>query len=446
MNAAIRQEAQGVSLWHAVSRDRRERPALQSGLDVELAIVGGGFSGLSTALHAAGKGLSVAVLEAEFIAWGATGRNAGFVVPNFAKMDPDNIIGHLGPERGERLIDFAAGSADLVFGLIRRHGIDCDAVQSGWIQPAHSHASFEKVKSRAGQWAQRGRPAVALDRQSVEALIGARGYVGGWMDRSGGVLNPVDYARGLADAAEKAGARIFEHTRVTALDRTTDCWVLKTPEGSVRAGKVLIATNAYGGALNPLLQRTYFPLKVFQIATVPLPREIRTRLLPDGQGVGDTRRNLFTFRFDAENRLISGGMHILGAGADARVPQTIWRRLARHLELPDLPPLAYSWSGMAAVEPDFLPHLMDLGPGLIAGRACNGRGIAMTTAMGKVLADWASGADARDLPLPFALPAPIPFHGLLRHAPNMLLGWSMLRDRLDETREVNHDWSCRESH
>ncbi|MBZ9708222.1 FAD-binding oxidoreductase [Mesorhizobium sp. ESP7-2] len=431
MNAPIRQGANGTSLWHAVSRDRRERPTLQGRLDVDLAIVGGGFSGLSTALHAAEKGISVAVLEAEIIAWGATGRNAGFVVPNFAKMDPDSILAHLGPERGERLIDFAAGSADLVFGLIRRHGIDCDAVQTGWIQPAHSPAALEKVKSRAGQWARRGRPVVTLDRREVEALTGARGYVGGWMDRSGGVLNPVAYARGLADAAEKAGAQIFERTRVTSVDRIADGWALKTPSGSVRAARVLIATNAYGGSLNPLLQRTYFPLKVFQIATAPLPLEIRTRLLPGGQGVGDTRRNLFTFRFDADNRLISGGMHILGAGADTRVPQTIWRRLASHLDLPDLPPLAYSWSGMAAVEPDFLPHLLDLGPGLIAARACNGRGIAMTTAMGKVLADWAAGAEARDLPLPFAPPAPIPFHALLRHAPNMLLGWSILRDRMD---------------
>lgn len=432
MNAVTRREAHGVSLWHAVSRDRRQRSPLQGEINVDLAIIGGGFSGLSTALHAARKGLSVAVLEAEIIAWGATGRNAGFIVPNFAKMDPDNILAHLGLERGERLIDFAAGSADLVFDLIRRHGIDCGAVQNGWIQPAHSAAAFEKVKSRAGQWARRGRPAVTLDQQAVAALTGARGYVGGWMDRSGGVLNPVAYAHGLADAAEKAGARIFERTHVASIDRVADGWSLKTPSGSVRAGKVLVATNAYGGSLNPLLQRTYIPLKVFQIATGPLPREVRTRLLPGGQGVGDTRRNLFTFRFDAENRLISGGMHILNAGADTRVPRAIWRRLARHLDLPDLPPLAYSWSGMAAVEPDFLPHLMDLGPGLIAGRACNGRGIAMTTAMGKVLADWAAGTEARDLPLPFAPPAPIPFHTLLRHAPNMLLGWSMLCDRMDE--------------
>ncbi|MBZ9696874.1 MULTISPECIES: NAD(P)/FAD-dependent oxidoreductase [unclassified Mesorhizobium] len=433
MNSPVRQSANGTSLWHAISRDRRKRPALSGNLDVDLAIVGGGFSGLSTALHAAEKGISVAVLEAEIIAWGATGRNAGFVVPNFARMDPDSILAHLGAERGERLIDFAAGSADLVFGLIRRHGIDCDAVQNGWIQPAHSPAALEKVKSRADQWARRGRPVVTLDRQEVEALTGARGYVGGWMDRSGGVLNPVAYALGLADAAEKAGAKIFEHTPVASIDRVADGWALQTRLGLIRAAKVLIATNAYGGSLDPSLRRTYIPLKVFQIATAPLPHEIRTRLLPGGQGVGDTRRNLFTFRFDADNRLISGGMHILGAGADTRVPQTIWRRLGRHLDLPDLPPLAYSWSGMAAVEPDFLPHLLDLGPGLIAGRACNGRGIAMTTAMGKVLADWAAGAEARDLPVPFAPPAPIPLHALLRHAPNMLLGWSILRDRMDET-------------
>lgn len=420
-----------LSLWHAVGRKGRERPALGSALDVDLAIVGGGFSGLSTALHTAARGRSVAVLEAEIIAWGATGRNAGFVVPNFARMDPVNIIAELGPERGERLIDLAAGSADLVFDLIKRHGIACDALQNGWIQPAHSPAALEKVKSRADQWARRGRPAVALNARDTEALTGARGYLGGWMDRSGGVLNPVEYADGLAEAAEKAGARIFEHSRVMSIEGIADGWLLKTAAGSVRAGKVLIATNAYGGPLNPTLARTYFPLKVFQIATAPLPRAIRSRLLPGGQGVGDTRRNLFTFRFDSANRLISGGMHVFGAGADARVPQTIWRRLARHLDLPELPPLEYSWSGMAAVEPDFLPHLVDLGPGLIAGFACNGRGITMTTAMGKVLADWADGADARDLPLPFAPPSPIPFHGLLRHAPNMLLPWSMLRDRLD---------------
>lgn len=160
------------------------------------------------------------------------------------------------------------------------------------------------------------------------------------------------------------------------------------------------------------------------------------RLLPGNQSVSDTRRNLFTFRFDAANRLITGGMHVFGPGAETRVPRTIHRRLATMLELDDIPPIAYAWSGMAAVEPDFLPHLVDLGPGLIAGFACNGRGIALTTALGREIAAWASGIAASALPIPYAPPREIPFHGLLKHAPNMLLPWSMLRDRLDEERSA----------
>lgn len=421
-----------ISLWHAIGGAYRERPPLADDVDADLAIIGGGFAGLSTALHAAEKGLSVVLLEAEIIAWGATGRNAGFVVPNFAKKDPDDVIAALGPERGERLIRFASGSADLVFDLVRRHAIACQAEQSGWIQPAHSAAAFAKVRSRAAQWASRGRPAEVMDGAETERVTGARLYAGSWTDRSGGLLDPVAYARGLAAAAEAASARIFERSPVTAFSRTGDGYTVATSTGTVRAGKVFLATNAYGGDLQPGLGRTYFPLRVFQIATEPLPRDVRARLLPGNQSVSDTRRNLFTFRFDADNRLITGGMHVFGPGAETRVPQAIHRRLAKMLDLPDIPPIAHAWSGMAAVEPDFLPHLVDLGPGLIAGFACNGRGIALTTALGRELAAWATGTPASVLPIPFAPPSEIPFHGLLKHAPNMLLPWSMLRDRLDE--------------
>ncbi|TPL43595.1 FAD-dependent oxidoreductase [Mesorhizobium sp. B2-4-6] len=421
-----------ISLWQAVARNQRRRPALDRALDADLAIVGGGFSGLSTALHATEKGLSVVVLEAAVLAWGATGRNAGFVVPNFAKRDPDDIVALLGAERGERLVSLACGSGDLVFDLVRRHAIDCAADQSGWIQPAPTAQAFAKVRARARQWAARGRPAVVLDRDEVKALTGAEGYAGGWMDRSGGVINPVEYARGLADAAESRGARIFENTRVGTIAREASGYRLTTEGGLVRASKVFVATNAYGGGLFPALSRTYFPLRVFQLATKPLPASARRRLLPGNQCVSDTRRNLFTFRFDAANRLISGGMHVFGPGSEQRVPRAIHRRLAEKLDLPDIPPIEYAWSGMAAVAPDFLPHLVELGPGIIAGFACNGRGIAMTTAMGGVVAGWAAGADPNSLPIPYARPGAIPFHALLRHAPNALLPWSMLRDHLDE--------------
>ncbi len=418
------------TLWHATAAPLAGFPVLKGAEEADLLVIGGGFAGLSTALHAAGAGQSVMLLETERIAHGASGRNAGFVVPNFAKVDPDGIRIMLG-ERAEPLIQMAAGSSDLVFDLIRRHGISCDAAQVGWIQPSHSDAAFANAVERVRQWADLGRPVELLDAQGVTDLTGVEGWRGGWIDRSAGVINPVGYARGLARAGLAAGVRVFEGSPVLGLQKVGAEWVARTASGQVKASKVVMATNAYVGALWPRLARSFFPLRVFQVATGPLPVAVRSRLLPGGQSVSDTRRNLFTFRFDAQNRLISGGMHILSPGADARVPQAIHRRMARMLSLPDLPPLEFAWSGMASVMPDFLPRLVELAPGLVAGFACNGRGIALSTVMGRELADWALGKPLAELAIPLRPVAELPFHALSRMVPNVLLPISMIRDRME---------------
>ena len=420
--------ANPATLWHAKS-PAVAFPPLIGQAEADLLVIGGGFAGHSTALHAAEAGQSVILLEAHHIAWGASGRNAGFVVPNFAKVDPDDIRAALGAQ-GERLVTMAAGSSDLVFDLIRRHAIACNAHRSGWIQPSHSPAAFAKAQSRVRQWSTLHRPVVLLNAAKVTEATGVPGWLGGWTDHSGGVLNPVAYARGLATAAGKI-ARLYEQSPVTGLHRQGQDWLATTPGGTVQARRVILATNAYPGDLWPGLDRNFFPLRVFQVATEPLPQSVRQRLLPGNQSVSDTRRNLFTFRFDDDNRLISGGMHILSPGAEVRVPAAIHRRLARILDLPDLPPLAYAWSGMASVMPDYLPRLIELAPNLVAGFACNGRGIALTTAMGRELADWAAGKPLTDLAIPLKPASPIPLHALTRLAPNALLPLSMLRDRLD---------------
>lgn len=419
-----------ATLWHATAAPLAPFAALNGLIDTDLVVIGGGFAGLSTALHAAQAGTKITLVEAHHIAFGASGRNAGFVVPNFAKVDPDGIRAMLGG-RAEALIAMAATSGDLVFDLVKRHAMDCEAHQVGWIQPSHSPAAFDKARDRVRQWSALIRPVQLLSGAAVTYLTGVPGWRGGWIDRSGGVLNPVGYARGLAQAAAKAGATLHEATPVLKLERMGQDWRATTPNGQITARRVILATNAYVADLWPGLARTFFPLRVFQVATEPLPAQVRDRLLPEGQCVSDTRRNLFTFRFDAQNRLISGGMHILSPGADARVPNAIHRRLAKVLNLPDLAPLAYKWSGMASVMPDFLPRLVELGPNLIAGFACNGRGIALSTAMGRELATWASGKPLSALAIPTQQARQIPLHALARLAPNALLPLSMLRDHRD---------------
>ncbi len=413
------------TLWHATAPPLAPFPRLSGPTETDLLVIGGGFAGLSTVLHAAETGQIVTLVEAHRIAWGATGRNAGFIVPNFAKVDPDQVRSQLGSQ-AERLIAMASTSADLVFDLVRRHGIDCDARQSGWIQPSHSTGALQKAQGRVRQWAALGRPVAFLDRTAIAQLTGVDRWQGGWIDRSGGTINPVGFARGLARAARSAGATIYEDTTVTGLVPEGKGWLARTSAGTIRARRVVLATNAYVGDLWPDLARSFFPLRVFQIATEPLGASMGEHILPGGQAVSDSRRNLFTFRFDRDRRLISGGMHILSPGADRRVPQTIHRRLATELGLPDLPPLSYAWSGMASVMPDYLPRLIQLAPGLMAGFACNGRGIAMSTAMGRDLAAWAFGGKTPAIPIRDL--ERIPFHALSRLAPNALLPISMAKD------------------
>lgn len=420
-----------ATLWHQTAPPLARFPRFAGRAEADLAIIGGGFSGLSTALHAAQAGLTVVLLEANRIAWGASGRNAGFVVPNFAKADPDGIRAALGADRGDSLVCMAAGSADLVFGLIQRHAITCDAAQAGWVQPSHTEAAFTRARQRVAQWQREGRPVELLDAAAIAELTGVPGWRGGWIDRSAGTLNPVAFARGLARAAALAGATLHETSPVTRLRPVGLDWEITTPGGILTAHRVVLATNAHAGTLWPGLAQSFFPLRVFQIATAPVPQADRPRLLPQGMALSDSRRNLFTCRFDPEGRLITGGMHIFGPGADRRIPRRILERLAHAVGLGGRLTLTHAWSGLAAVSPDFLPRVIEPAPGLIAGFACNGRGIAMTTAMGRELADWATGRPSDALALPRVPLQPIPLHGAARLAPNLLLPFSILRDRLE---------------
>ncbi len=400
------------SLWEATAAPGLSFPVLEGEARADVAIVGGGISGIVTALHIAEGGAQVALFEAERIGYGASGRNGGQVIPGL-KLDPEELLRHYGRERGEPLVEFVGRTADEVFDLIARHRIECDAVRNGWIQAAHDQASLRDAQVRARQWSERAAPVEPLDAEQVAALTGAQGYCGGWIDRRGGRVQPLDYCRGLARAAQTAGVRLYEHSAVGSLQPSARGWRLSTERGVLLAEKAILCMNAYAQlqGVGSRLSRAYIPVASMQLASEPLPAEIRSAVLKTGVVVSDTHPLLHYFRQDAAGRLLMGGPGTLRA---LRQPSQM-RPLLEWVE--KLFPMLsehyrprYYWGGDVARTLDHLPHLHELRPGVLAFYGCNGRGVALATAAGRQLARWALGVRLADLPLPSTRLHAIPLH------------------------------------
>lgn len=405
-------------------------PPLDRSLSVDLCVIGGGFLGLSTALHAAEAGLSVAVLEAGEIGGGASGRNGGQVIPGL-KHDPDDLVRHYGENDGERLVAFAGSTADAVFDLIAKHRMDVAHRRDGWIQAAHKPSNFRVAAARAEQWKRRGADVAVLDAAEMSRITGAGGYAGGWIDRRAGAVNPLSLARELARVAQEKGAMIATATTVTELAQQGAGWRLATDLGHhIQAKQVMIATNAFSDALLPGLDRSFVAVNSFQIATEPLTSNAAAHILPEGQVVSDTRRVLLYFRRTAEGRLMLGGRGPLG-GRAARTPLD-WRHVEASLAelFPDLGPVAisYRWFGPVSVTPDHLPHLHMPAPGVAAAVGCQGRGVGLQTALGAAFGTYFASGDPKALPFPAMPLRPIPFHGWRQIGVAAMTGWYRLID------------------
>lgn len=425
------------TLWLATSGEAPSFPSLKGDVAARVAIVGGGFTGLSAALHIARSGADVVLLEARRIGWGASGRNAGFVVPNFSKADPAGVIAKLGHSKGEALLALVGSGGDRVFEHAQYAGLGRQAERNGWLQPAHSPAAAAMLRKRVEIWKQLGRPVEWLDEAETARRTGMDIYHGALADRSGGMINPLAYAWGLARLAEAAGARIMERTVVAAIEAAGGGWRLDTADGTVRADMVLLCTNAETAGAAARLARSVIPLGVYQMATDPLPADLVRAFSPNREPVSDTRSNIFTYRLDAENRLISGGMALVPFGAERRMGARIASRLAAELGLGDVPRVAHVWRGTAAVTTDFLPHIFTYGPGFVGVTACNGRGVAMTTMMGEVLASMVGGVPLAALPVPAGPPPVIPFRPLAAFAPSAVLAKGMWSDHRTTRRSIN---------
>jgi glycine/D-amino acid oxidase-like deaminating enzyme len=418
------------SLWVATARPAPATPQLDESRHADVAIVGAGFSGLAAALRLAESSASVVVLEAGEPGWGASGRNGGQVIAGL-KWDPDELVAMLGVEAGEHLARVAGAAPDTVFDLIERHGIDCEARRCGWIQPTFADADNALAERRVEQWQRRGAPVSILDREQACRLVGSPIYRGGWIDRRAGSLQPLSYARGLARAAQAAGALVCADSRVVALARDGRRWRVGTAHGpTVTADNVLLATNGYSDGLWPQLRQSVIAANSFQVATERLPDALRRTVLPEGQVASDTRKLLLYYRADHDGRLIMGGRGTFGepsGPADYRHLEAVIG-----LVFPQLKGTRceFHWSGRVALTRDHLPHVHRPTPGLTLLLGYNGRGVAMATTLGTMVGANLAAPDANPLPLAATAIRPIPLHSLHRIYATAVLQMYRISDHL----------------
>jgi glycine/D-amino acid oxidase-like deaminating enzyme len=416
------------NLYHDTAEPAPALPPLDGDRRADVVIVGGGFTGLSTALSLAEKGASVVLLEAHEPGWGASGRNGGQVNAGL-KHDPDAVERDFGPDLGARMVAFSGAAPALVFDLIARHAIRCEARRNGTLRAAIRSRPAAKLAKAVDQLVRRGVPAELLDRSQMAEATGTDRYLAGLLDRRGGDLNPLSYARGLARAAVRAGATVHGGSAVLSLSQAGTEWQARTASGTVTAARVVLATNGYTDDLWPSLRRTIVPLFGAIVATAAIPEEIARRILPQRAVLYETGTVTVYYRIDQGGRLLLGGRgpmrEIDKPGAVPHLlnyARTLWPGLRQV-------PWTHAWGGRLGMTTDQYPHIHEPAPGVIACVGYNGRGVAMGTAMGVQIAQRIMNPAA-----PFDMPVspmhPIALHRLWPLAVRAAIARGRLADRL----------------
>jgi glycine/D-amino acid oxidase-like deaminating enzyme len=402
---------------------------LAGDLRVEVVVVGGGYTGLSAALHLAERGRRVALLESHEPGWGAAGRNGGQVNAGL-KHEPDDVERALGPVYGPRLVRLAGGAPDFLFELIARHRIDCEARRAGTLRASYQRHHAAALRTSAAQWARRGAQIEFWDSARIAAATGTDRYVAATFDRRGGAVNPLSLSRGLAAAARRAGASIHGGTRALGLERDGTGWRVATPGGAVRADKVVLATDGYSDDLWPGLRTSVVPIYSSIIATAPLPSPAGDAILPGRSVLYEAGNITVYYRRDAEGRLLMGGRGRQRSEA-GRAHYEHLVRYARRL-WPALATVEWThwWNGQFALTPDFYPRFHAPASNVYIGLGYSGRGVAFGAAMGAQLAAAAAGEALDTLAIPVTPVPHLRFHRFWRIGVAAGVTYGRIRDRL----------------
>jgi gamma-glutamylputrescine oxidase len=371
-----------------------ERPALHGAVDCDVAVVGGGYSGLSAALHLAERGYSVVLLEAQRVAWGASGRNGGQLNTGLRK-GPSDLVAAYGRDWAKRLFAMAEEAKAMVHERIARHAIACDLKpgvmlaalkerDQGWmreeVEVSRTVFGYDKL--------------TLLDRDRIRARVASPRYCAGMLDAGAAHLHPLNYALGLARAAEAVGARIFEGSPVTALERGKTV-SLTTPTGRVTARFAVLAGNAYLGRLEPRIAGAIMPINNYIIATEPLGEARARALIADDVAVHDTKFVVDYYRLSADRRLLFGGGETYSRHGPADIAGFVRPHMLRVFpQLADVR-IDHAWGGTLAITLSRLPQIGRLEPNLYFAHGFSGQGVALTGLAGKLIAEAIAGQAER---------------------------------------------------
>ena len=267
------------SLWAAVTPPGPHLPGLIGTTEADVVVIGGGFTGLSTALHLREAGVDVAIVEAMEPGWGASGRNNGQVIPTLSRPDPEDIIAKHGAA-GERFVALLRDSASVLFDIAWRYQIQAEQEQTGWVQPVHSPGRLKIAERRVRQWLKFGASVELLSRDETRRMLGSEAWFGGFWNRSGGHINPLALSRGLTRVVLERGGRIYARTPAISVERWNDRWMVRTEKGEISGRVLIVATNAYTGEFS----KSLMPAMVREVVPVCCPGKWRRSRCPKPRG------------------------------------------------------------------------------------------------------------------------------------------------------------------
>lgn len=417
------------SWYAATANELAPFPSLKGDIKADICIIGAGYTGLSSALHLAQAGFSVVLLEAHRVGWGASGRNGG-QLGSGQRREQDELEKMLGVDHAKRLWDIAQESKATVRNLVKTHKIECDLkngiAHTDWhaSDVPSEHAYAEKLQNEYGY-----DQISTLDKTQVRALVGSDAYHGGTLDMGAGHLHPLNFALGLAKAAQDAGVSIYEKSEVISVE-SGSAHKITTATGAVNATHLIYACNGYLGHLQGKVAAKVMPINNFIVATEPLGKDMAESLLAQDVGIADSKFVVNYFRRSIDNRMLFGGGETYGY----RFPNDIKSLVSKPmLEVyPQLKnvKLEYAWGGTLGITMNRMPSFMRLSPTSYSLSGYSGHGVGMATMAGKIIARALQG-QLEQFDTMASVPAPGFPGGAHLRWPGLVLAmtWYSLRDR-----------------